>query len=66
MDGDRMEHKYGIKIPFPDNEYLWVTQGDSKFHLAPLLFETRNDAEKYALTVWGEHAIVAEYTETAI
>lgn len=59
-----METRYGIKIPFPDNEYLWVTQGDSKFHLVPLLFETRAAAEEYALTTWGDHAIVAEYHES--
>lgn len=56
--------KYGIKIPFPDGEFLWVTQGDSKFHLEPLLFEDRADAEEYALKVWGYNAKVEEYGES--
>jgi hypothetical protein len=57
--------KYGIKIPFIlDHDYMWVTQGDSKFHLKPILFETREEAEEYALHVWGETAIVEVYGET--
>lgn len=55
--------KYGVKVYWPDGEYLWVTQGDSKFHLAPLLFETKEEAEQYALSVWGETAKVEEYGE---
>jgi hypothetical protein len=56
-----METKFGVKVPLFTNEYLWVTQGDSKFHLEPLLFDSKEAAEEYALTVWGEDAIVAEY-----
>lgn len=56
--------KYGVKVYWPDGEYLWVTQGDSKFHLAPLLFETKEEAEQYALSVWGETAKVEEYGES--
>ena len=56
--------KYGIKIPFPDGEYLWETIGDSKFHLEPLLFETLEEAEEYRLKVWGQHAKVEEYGES--
>jgi len=55
--------KYGIKVPFLDDEYLWATQGDSKFHLKPILFENKKEAEDYALNVWGENAIVEEYDE---
>jgi hypothetical protein len=58
-----MEPRYGVKIYFPDGEFLWVTQGDSKFQLAPLLFDSRAEAERYALTVWGDGAIVAEYID---
>jgi hypothetical protein len=56
--------KYGVKVYWPDGEFLWVTQGDSKFHLAPLLFETKEEAEKYALSVWGESAKVDVYGES--
>ena len=56
--------KYGVKVPFPDGEFLWVTQGDSKFHLEPILFESRNEAEEYALNVWGSNAKVELYGET--
>jgi hypothetical protein len=56
--------KYGVKVPFPDGEFLWVTQGDSKFHLEPILFESRYEAEEYALTVWGSNAKVEEYGES--
>lgn len=56
---------YGIKVPFIlDHDYMWVTRGDSKFHLAPLLFETKSEAEEYALNVWGNNAIVEEYGES--
>lgn len=60
---DTIKPQYGVKIYFPDGEYLWVTQGDSKFQLAPLLFESFDEAQIYALTTWGDRAIVAEYTE---
>lgn len=56
--------KYGVKVYWPDGEFLWVTQGDSKFHLAPLLFDTKEEAEQYALSVWGETAKVEEYGES--
>lgn len=56
--------KYGIKIPFVfDSDYMWVTQGDSKFQLAPLLFDDKKEAEEYALKVWGPTAIVDVYGE---
>ena len=62
--------KYGIKVPIAlDNhgehtDWLWITQGDSKFHLAPMLFENKDEAEQYALKVWGENAIVELYGES--
>jgi len=58
--GKKDSIKYGIKVPFEDG-YLWVTIGDSKFQLAPLLFEDKEKAEEHALTVWGENAIVEIY-----
>lgn len=59
-----MESRWGVKVPWPDGEYLWVTQGDGKFHLTPMLFDTLQEASQYALTVWGAGAIVEVYQET--
>jgi len=58
--------KYGIKIHINENvdDYLWVTIGDSKFQLEPMLFEEREDAEEYALKVWGPSAKVEVYGES--
>jgi hypothetical protein len=53
--------KYGVKVYWPDGEFLWITEGDSKFQIKPKLFETREEAEEYASTVWGDSAIVEEY-----
>lgn len=55
--------KYGIKVPLFENDYLWVTTGDSKFQLRPLLFDDKEKAEEHALTVWGENAIVEIYAK---
>jgi hypothetical protein len=56
--------KYGIKIPFIlDHDYLWVTEGDAKFQIRPLLFDEKEEAEEFALKVYGQNAIVAEYGE---
>ena len=57
--------KYGIQIPINENidDYLWVTIGDSKFQMQPMLFEYREDAEEYALKVWGPSAKVEVYGE---
>jgi len=57
--------KYGVKVPFVDGGYLWVTEGDSKFHLRPRLFDSVEDAERLA-AAWnsvGQGAVVAEYEE---
>ena len=56
--------KWGIKVPFPDGDFLWVTVGDSKFQIEPRLFDTREQAEEYAQTVWGKGAIVEQYGES--
>ena len=57
--------KYGIKVPFLfDHDFLWAVRGDSKFQLEPILFNTKQEAEDYALKVFGEHVIVAEYDES--
>jgi len=57
--------KYGVQIPINENidDYLWVTIGDSKFQMQPMLFEYREDAEEYALKVWGPSAKVEVYGE---
>ena len=47
--------KYGIKVPIAlDNhgeytDWLWITIGDSKFQLEPMLFEDRELAEEYSV-----------------
>lgn len=60
---------YGIKVPISlDNhgefvDWLWVTQGDSKFQIKPILFENLEEAKDYASNVWGNSAIVEVYDE---
>jgi hypothetical protein len=58
--------KYGVKIQLSENDqdWLWLTIGDSKFQLEPMLFEEREDAEEYALKVWGPNAKVEVYGES--
>lgn len=48
--------KYGVKIQFPDNEYLWLTMGDSKFQLQPVLFDNKELALDYVSKTWGSTA----------
>jgi hypothetical protein len=57
--------QYAVKVPFPldrDGDMLYVTEGDSKFHLCPVLFDSRAAAEQHA-KLWGEGALVVEYQE---
>ena len=62
--------KYGIKVPITLDhhgeyaDWLWVTRGDSKFQMEPVLFETKQEADKYALNTWGESAKVELYGES--
>lgn len=56
-----MSGKWGIKVPFLDGDFLWVTVGDSKFQLQPLLFETEEAAQKHASEVWGDSSKVEIY-----
>lgn len=55
--------KYGIQIPWIDGDYMWVTQGDPKFQLKPVLYYSYEEAVRVAKTVWGEGAIVKIYEE---
>ena len=55
--------KYGIKIPWLNDGYLWVTEGDAKFQLRPVLYYSYDEAQRIAKSVWGEGAIVAVYEE---
>jgi hypothetical protein len=53
---------YAVKIPFDkEGDMLYVTEGDSKFHLRPLLFDTEQQAKQHA-ELWGDKAVVVEYT----
>lgn len=45
-----------------DGDMLYVTEGDSKFQLRARLFDTEQQATEHA-ELWGEHAVVVEYTE---
>lgn len=56
--------RYAIKVPFDDDDdMLYITEGDSKFHLRVKLFTSYDEAEQYAITVWGDQAVVEEYTQ---
>jgi hypothetical protein len=48
----------------PDQEWLWVTQGDAKFHIRPLLFDSEQQAQEHA-RVWGDQARVAPYVDAS-
>ncbi len=54
--------QWGIQIPMPDQEWLWVTQGDAKFHIRPLLFDSFQEANQYAVDTWGTGAVIKLYT----
>ena len=53
---------FAVKIPFDDNDddMLYVTEGDSKFHLRVKVFNNIKDAQEHAAR-WGDKAIVVEY-----
>lgn len=50
---------YAVKIPF-DDVMLYVTEGDSKFHLRSRMFETHEQAQQHA-ALWGGGAVVVKY-----
>ena len=52
---------WAVKVPF-DGIYMYITEGDSKFHQRVRTFETREKAEDYA-SLWGDDCIVEEYNE---
>jgi len=52
---------WAVKVPF-DGIYMYITEGDSKFHQRVRTFETREKAEKYA-SLWGDDCLVEEYNE---
>lgn len=52
---------WAVKVPF-DGIYMYLTEGDSKFHQRVRTFETREKAEVYA-SLWGDDCIVEEYNE---
>lgn len=57
--------KYGVKVPFVDGGYLWITEGDAKFHLRPRLFDSVEEAERLA-AAWnsvGQGAVVEIYDD---
>lgn len=56
------QNKYGIKIPWPDTGYTWVTECGPSFSLKPVLFDTVEAAQK-AAEVWGAKAQVERYQQ---
>jgi hypothetical protein len=60
-----MMNKYAVMVPIDDDgDMLYVTEGDTKFQLRVKLFDTEQQAKEHA-DVWGEHAVVVEYTEVS-
>jgi len=53
--------KYAVKVPFntgdKEDDMLFVTEGDSKFHLRVKLFNTTHEAQQHA-DIWGDNAVV--------
>ena len=56
--------KYAVKVPFDheQSDMLYVTEGDTKFHLRVKLFDTVEEAEEHA-KLWGDNATVVEFNE---
>ena len=57
-----MEKKYGVKIPWPDTGYTWVTECGPSFNTKPILFDSLQSAQKFA-EYWGVKALAVEYNE---
>ena len=55
---------WAVKVPF-DGIYMYLTEGDSKFHQRVRTFETREKAEAYA-SLWGDDCIVLEYKNESV
>ena len=55
---------WAVKVPF-DGIYMYLTEGDSKFHQRVRTFETREKAEKYA-SLWGDDCLVIEYRNESV
>ena len=55
---------WAVKVPF-DGIYMYLTEGDSKFHQRVRTFETREKAEVYA-SLWGDDCIVLEYKNESV
>lgn len=53
--------KYAVKIPFDheSSDMLYVTEGDSKFHLRIKAFDTVEEAREEA-EAWGPGAVIVE------
>ena len=56
--------KYAVKIPFDhdSSDMLFVTEGDSKFHLRIKTFDTVEEAREEAQN-WGTGAVIVELSE---
>lgn len=57
----KTQNKYAVTIPV-DGDMLYVTEGDSEFHVRAKLFDTIQQATSHA-ELWGEQATVVEYID---
>jgi hypothetical protein len=55
------QHRYGVKIPWPDIGETWVTDHGPALDMRPKLFDTFLEAENFAEN-WGTRARVEQYT----
>lgn len=53
--------KYAIKVPWPDDDWLFVTR-EGPDGLEIVLYDSREQAEAQAL-IWGGKGVVVEYQD---
>jgi len=53
--------KYAVKVPFPDNDWIFVTkEGTDGPEI--ILYESREEAQEQA-KIWGGNGVVVEYDD---
>lgn len=56
--------KYGIKVPYKlGHDYNWLMNNEITTESVPLLFDTKQEADKYVLEILQGFARVEEYDE---
>jgi len=52
--------KYAIKVPFDNEEYIFVTRPTGNmYEVEPVLYDTRDEAVE-ASKIWGKFALIVE------